>query len=126
MLTAAPGVADLIEKASWAAPATWVEHARSAVAARALAPTVGRIDRLVEQPTARERDAARLLPSRLTVPEIARELGISTNTLKTHLKGLYRKLGVTSRGEAVVVARELGVVHDPKPDLHLDELRGER
>ena len=56
-----------------------------------------------------------MLPSRLTVPEIARELGISTNTLKTHLKGLYRKLGVTSRGEAVVVARELGVVHDPKP-----------
>jgi DNA-binding CsgD family transcriptional regulator len=79
-------------------------------------PAGGRIERLIEQPTARERDAARFLPSRLTVPEIARELGISTNTLKTHLKGLYRKLGVTSRRDAITVARELGVIHDPQHD----------
>ena len=70
----------------------------------------GRIAQLVEQPTERELDAARFLPSRLTVPEIAHELGVSTNTVKTHLKSLYRKLGVTSRDEAVDVARQLGIL----------------
>lgn len=77
---------------------------------RAGGPTVGRVPRLVEQPTARERDAVRFLSSRLTIPEIARELGVSPNTLKTHLRGLYRKLDVTSREEAVIVARELGIL----------------
>ena len=41
---------------------------------------------------------------------MARELGVSPNTLKSHLRGLYRKLGVTSRDEAVTVAREVGLL----------------
>ena len=53
---------------------------------------------MVEQPTERERTVARYLASRLTVPEIARELGISPNTMKTHASALYRKLGVTTPG----------------------------
>ena len=49
----------------------------------------------------------RFLPSRLTVREIADELYVSVNTLKFHLKVIYRKLGVTSRAEAAAKARQL-------------------
>ena len=46
-----------------------------------------------------------MLPSRLTLREIAGELFISVNTLKFHLRVIYRKLGVRSRAEAAEVAR---------------------
>jgi LuxR family maltose regulon positive regulatory protein len=62
---------------------------------------------LVEPLTERERDVLRFLPSRLTVREIAEELCVSVNTLKFHLKVIYRKLGVTSRTEAAELAREM-------------------
>ena len=62
---------------------------------------------LVEPLTDRERDVLRFLPSRLTVREIADELYVSVNTLKFHLKVIYRKLGVTSRAEAAAKARQL-------------------
>ena len=57
--------------------------------------------------TDRERDVLRFLPSRLTLPEIADELFISVNTLKFHLKLIYRKLGVNSRAEAAEIARAM-------------------
>jgi LuxR family maltose regulon positive regulatory protein len=41
---------------------------------------------------------------------IARELFISSNTLKTHVRSIYRKLGAQSRGEAVESARKLGIL----------------
>ena len=41
----------------------------------------------------REREVLRFLPSRLTVREIAAELFISVNTLKFHMRAIYRKLG---------------------------------
>jgi LuxR family maltose regulon positive regulatory protein len=59
----------------------------------------------VEPLTARERDVLRFLPSRLTLGEIADELYVSVNTLKFHLKLIYRKLGVNSRAEAAEYAR---------------------
>ena len=61
----------------------------------------------VEELTSRERDVMRLLPSRLTLREIAAELFVSQNTLKFHLRVIYRKLGVNSRAEAVETARRL-------------------
>ncbi len=64
---------------------------------------------LVEPLTERELDVVRFLPSRLTVREIAGELYISQNTLKFHLKVIYRKLGVSSRAEASEVARRMMV-----------------
>jgi LuxR family maltose regulon positive regulatory protein len=62
---------------------------------------------LVQPLTERERDVLRFLPSRLTVREIADELYISVNTLKFHLRVIYRKLGVNSRAEAAEVARKM-------------------
>jgi LuxR family transcriptional regulator, maltose regulon positive regulatory protein len=66
------------------------------------APTVG----LVEQLSEREMAVLRYLPSELSLPEIARELYVSPNTVKTQCKAIYRKLAVTSRRAAVQAARE--------------------
>jgi LuxR family maltose regulon positive regulatory protein len=52
----------------------------------------------------------RYLPSNLKAPEIATELFVSPNTVRTHLRHIYSKLEVHSRGEAVERARELGLV----------------
>ncbi|MGO8958697.1 MAG: LuxR C-terminal-related transcriptional regulator [Streptosporangiaceae bacterium] len=49
----------------------------------------------------RERTVLRLLSSRLTTTEIASALFVSPNTLKSHMKSIYRKLDVSSRAEAV-------------------------
>ena len=62
---------------------------------------------LVDPLSAREQDVLRLLASELDGPEIARHLVISVNTLRTHTKNIYAKLGVTSRRAAVARAREL-------------------
>ena len=59
--------------------------------------------------TSRELTVVRYLASRLTNREIAAELFVSTNTLKTHIKRIYQKLGVSSRIEAVGEARRLGL-----------------
>ncbi len=59
----------------------------------------------VEQLSSREVTVLRYLPSRLTSHEIAAQLFVSMNTLKTHLKTIYRKLGASSRWEAVDIAR---------------------
>jgi DNA-binding CsgD family transcriptional regulator len=52
----------------------------------------------------------RYLPTNLRGPEIAAELFVSLNTIRTHLRNLYGKLGVHSRADAVNRARELGLL----------------
>ena len=52
----------------------------------------------------------RYLPTKLSVPEIADELYVSVNTVKTHMRHLYDKLGVHRRHEAVEQARALGLL----------------
>ncbi|HST41427.1 MAG TPA: LuxR C-terminal-related transcriptional regulator [Conexibacter sp.] len=52
----------------------------------------------------------RLLPSHLTLPEIAARLHVSTNTIKTQAHAVYRKLDAGSRTEAVAHARAIGLV----------------
>jgi LuxR family transcriptional regulator, maltose regulon positive regulatory protein len=49
----------------------------------------------------------RYLPTNLTSPEIASELYLSINTVNTHLRSIYSKLGARDRSSAVARAREL-------------------
>ena len=58
----------------------------------------------------RELAVLRLLGSKLSQREIAAELYVSFNTVKTHTRAIFRKLGVVSRAEAVSRARELGLL----------------
>lgn len=58
----------------------------------------------------RERDVMRLLGTDMKGPEIARELFISLNTLRTHTKSIFGRLGVNDRRAAVRRARELGLL----------------
>jgi LuxR family maltose regulon positive regulatory protein len=58
----------------------------------------------------RELQVLRLLDSELSGPEIARELFVTQNTLRTHTKHIFTKLGVTSRRAAVRRARERGLM----------------
>ena len=64
---------------------------------------------LIEPLSERELDVLRLLGSELDGPAIARELMVSLNTIRTHTKNIYAKLGVTSRRAAVRRAAELGL-----------------
>jgi LuxR family maltose regulon positive regulatory protein len=78
-------------------------------AARAPARSRGTID-LVEPLSERELSVLRYLPSRLSNREIGAELFVSLNTVKSHLKTIYRKLDVERREEAVRRARQLGLI----------------
>ena len=60
--------------------------------------------------TERELEVLRLLETGLSGPEIARELVISLNTMRTHTKNIYSKLGVNSRRMAVRRAEELNIL----------------
>ena len=58
----------------------------------------------------RELEVLRLLDSELTGPEIARELYVTLNTLRTHTKRIFTKLDVTTRAAAVRRAHERGLL----------------
>ena len=62
---------------------------------------------LVEPLSEREQEVLRLLATDLSGPEIARRLVLSLNTVRTHTKNVYAKLGVNSRRAAVRRAEEL-------------------
>jgi LuxR family maltose regulon positive regulatory protein len=72
--------------------------------------TVAANTALVEALSDRELSVLRYLPSRLSNREIGDELYVSLNTVKTHLKTIYRKLDVERRDEAVRRARQLGLL----------------
>jgi LuxR family maltose regulon positive regulatory protein len=67
---------------------------------------------LVEQPSPSELAVLRLLATELTQRQIGKELYLSLNTVKTHARGIYRKLGASSRSEAVARAEALGLLHE--------------
>lgn len=76
--------------------------------------------------TRREETTLRCLPDgSMSQKDIARRLGVSHNTVKTHLKSLYLKLGVHCRGEAIQRARELGLL-ERGPIIAEDRLAGSR
>ena len=65
---------------------------------------------LLEPLSGSEVRVLRYLPTNLTAPEIARELSVSPNTVKAHLRHLYAKFGAHHRAEAVDLARALGLL----------------
>jgi LuxR family maltose regulon positive regulatory protein len=81
-----------------------IESRHAAAANPVTAPT------LVEQLTERETAVLRFLPTTLSQREIAGELFVSANTVKTHCAAIYRKLAVSSRKAAVQAARDLGLL----------------
>ncbi len=73
-------------------------------------PPGGETALLREELSEAELRVVRYLPSNLTAPEIAAELCVSANTVRTHLRHIYAKLDAHSRGEAVARARDLGLL----------------
>jgi LuxR family transcriptional regulator, maltose regulon positive regulatory protein len=60
--------------------------------------------------TQKELEVLRLLATRLSRREIGERMYVSLNTVKTHQRAVYRKLGVDDRSAAITRARELGLV----------------
>jgi len=105
------------------APELLAAHARGGTAHAALIAEIldliagnkpvlphGEPDRLREPLSASEARILRFLPTNLSAPEIAGQLSVSVNTIRTHMRHLYEKLGVHSRTEAVEQARILGLL----------------
>lgn len=65
---------------------------------------------VIESLTPKERDILTELPVHQSVAEIARKHSLSVNTIKTHLRNIYQKLGVSDRSEAVTTAQGLGLI----------------
>jgi ATP/maltotriose-dependent transcriptional regulator MalT len=73
-------------------------------------PAVGEPERLREPLSESETRILRYLPTNLSVPEIANEVYLSVNPVKTHIKHLYAKLDAHHRVQAVERARALGLL----------------
>ena len=83
---------------------SWLAAGEHAEAAR------GRHGGLIEPLTDRELAILRMLPAPTSLRELASTLFVTPNTLKTHLRAIYRKLGAESREEAVIRARDRGLL----------------
>ena len=73
-------------------------------------PPQGKPAPLLDELSEAELRVVRYLPTNLRAPEIAAELFVSTNTIRTHQRHIYAKLGAHGRAEAVARARELGLL----------------
>ena len=104
-LRAGPAVVDLVEELTGGRS----EFARFVIA-RARAAGARPQRKLLEELTPRELELLAFLPSRLTIADIAARCFVSTNTVKTHLGHIYRKLGVSGRDAAIEHAVELGLL----------------
>ena len=102
-----------LERVADSVPAPWLDRVRHFSSTPSLQP--GALLVGAQALTTRERDVLRMLPSRLTVREIADELHLSTNTVKFHLKVIYRKLGCSSRSEAAAIARGMTRLRPRQP-----------
>ena len=78
---------------------------------------------LVDPLTERELEVLSYLPTYLPKADMARELVVSLNTLKSHVSHIYLKLGVANRREAVEAAQRLGLLPIALPAPDQDEVR---
>jgi ATP/maltotriose-dependent transcriptional regulator MalT len=100
----------------WAAPWVELEALAQQLAVTGHAPEPDTVA-MLEQLSHREVEVLRYLPSVLTAGEIGAELCVTVNTVKAHLRSIYRKLGVTRRRDAVVRAHQYGILQGPfSPD----------
>ena len=109
VVTAAPQVTSyLIVDSAQARPDPFTEQlVAAALQVRAAQPVASRSRRVLVEPlTAAELRVLKLLPTS-TYPQIAATLYISRNTVKTHLRSIYQKLGVASRSQAIERAADL-------------------
>lgn len=104
---AGPAVADLIDDLPGAG-----DEFRRLVVRRGRAAAVTPRQPLADELTPRELELLAYLPTRLTIAEIAARCFVSTNTVKTHMGHIYRKLGVSGRDGAISRAAELGLLSD--------------
>ena len=74
------------------------------------APAASPPEHLLEPLSQAEARVLRFLPTSLSAPEIARELYVSVNTIRTHMRHVYDKLGAHRRLEAIDRARALGLL----------------
>ncbi len=105
-------VPDLLERQARhrTAHASLIAEILSRLAGRKLMPTGAGPPPLPEPLSGSELRVLRYLPTNLTAPEIASELYVSPNTVKTHMRNLYAKLSTHRRAEAVARARDLGLL----------------
>jgi LuxR family maltose regulon positive regulatory protein len=109
LLCPAPGLVDRHVRRH-TSHAALVADLQSLLAARTLTPSLPGAEPPREPLSDSELRVLRYLPTNLTMPEIASELGVSRNTIKTHSRNLYAKLGTHRRAEAVDRARALGLL----------------
>ncbi len=117
---AAPVVSDLLAEVAASRPRSGFSRELLAAvtaaggtrpeAAETSPPRPGSRPELVDPLSDRELEVLRLLGSELDGPAIARQLVVSLNTVRTHTKHIYTKLGVNSRRSAISKAHQLGLM----------------
>jgi LuxR family transcriptional regulator, maltose regulon positive regulatory protein len=112
LLTPAPGLLERHARLR-TAHAALIAEILSLLAGQAAAPPAA--PRLIEPLSDSELRVLRYLPTNLTGPEIAAELYVSVNTVRTHLRHLYAKLGTHRRADTVARARALGLLAPSAP-----------
>jgi LuxR family maltose regulon positive regulatory protein len=112
VVTSAPQVTSyLVEHAPHAGPDQFMGRLiAAALEVRAMRPPAARSGRVLAEPlTPAEVRILKLLPTS-TYLQMAATLYVSRNTVKTHLRSVYQKLGVASRSEAIERAVDLGLL----------------
>lgn len=103
-------------------PALWTLHLRQIVeGVPVLSPSIAR--RIMEhfrrtapafetdeRLTARETEVLSLIARGMRIPEVARQIGVADSTVATHIRNIYRKLGISNRAEAAIQAARLGLL----------------
>jgi LuxR family maltose regulon positive regulatory protein len=122
LLRLAPVVADLGDRSQAAALVDEASHVLTSLpdGAEAQLARLGRLQRrvagrprkvsLAEALTDRELAVLRLLRGTLSLREIGQQLYLSQNTIKTHTRAIYRKLGVSTRRDALARAGEIDIL----------------